>query len=377
MKKTLLIVVLLVSTHQLFAFSTQGKWRWRKDDGTEKTATWIAAENTAITINNTNDLLRLRISLYNDPANPGGFLDGAQLQDSSDLPGAKWDTVRTTARNNPFMFAGTSPNLTDLEKTTNQMTGEGSGLTFTRGRVLVSTEFFPSFTINEGEQTEYEFCIKATSNIQAGTTYYFRVAAAEYPAGLVFPTLSTAEVLPIHLNNFKVEADNNHVKVTWTTTSEINNDHFEVERSTDAINWKTVATIKGSGTSSIAHSYSALDVSPVKGNNYYRIKQYDLNGKSFISDVRSIKMFVDNSLLTVYPNPAKAVINFILRDYTGNNIVATLTNNSGRIIHQENIKAVQANVKYALNMKQQPAPGIYILQLKGEGLSESIRVVVQ
>jgi hypothetical protein len=88
-------------------------------------------------------------------------------------------------------------------------------------------------------------------------------------------------------------------------------------------------------------------------------------------------MFIDNSQLSVYPNPAKAVINFILQDYTGNNVVVTLTNNSGRLIHMENIKEVQANVKYTLNMKQQPAPGIYILQLKGEGLSESMRVIVQ
>lgn len=370
MKKILLLSIVLIVCDNLFAFTTQGNWRWRKDDGTEITATWLADENVAPEIASSDEVLRLRIGLFFES---GGLLDGAILEWSTDQ--ATWDTVNLTATTEPFVLAGSSPNVTNLDPTTMQLSGEG--LAFVAGKIIVTSETLPPHSLGTGNETEYEYCIKPTANMQPSTTYYFRVAAAEYEVDRPLPSLTTATVLPIRIADFTVNPVGKRVKIDWTTASELNNDRFEIERSSDGRTWKAIATIKGSGTTTQVHAYQAYDNLPLKGNNYYRIKQYDLNGKSFISDVRSLKMFIDNSLLTVYPNPAKAVINFILQDYTRNNVVATLSNNSGRLIHQENIKEVQANVKYTLNMKQQPAPGIYILQLKGEGLSKTIKVIVQ
>ena len=86
MKKILLLTALLVTSYNLFAFTTQGVWRWRKDDGSETTATWRADQNTPITISSTDSIIRLRIELYNDinnnGSNSGGLLDGARFEDS-------------------------------------------------------------------------------------------------------------------------------------------------------------------------------------------------------------------------------------------------------------------------------------------------------
>lgn len=371
MKKILLLSIVLIVCNNLFAFTTQGDWRWRKDDGSETTATWLADENVAPEITSFDETLRLRIGLFNEE---GGLLDGAILEFSTDQ--ATWDTVNLTATTEAFVLAGSSPNVTDLEPTTQQLSGEG--LTFDPGKVIVSSEALPPHTVGSGDETEYEYVIKPTANMQPSTTYYFRVNAAEYPADRPLPSLTTAAVLPIRISDFTVKPDGKSVKVEWTTASEQNNDRFEIERSSDGRAWKVIATVKGSGTTSQARHYQAYDNLPLKGMNYYRIKQYDLNGKSFISDVRSIRMLIENNgLLSVYPNPARSVINFSLRDFSGSNVVATLTNNSGKIIHQETIRNFQANAKYTLNIKQQPAPGIYILQIKGEGLAEAIKVVVQ
>lgn len=374
MKKALLVIVLLVSAHQLFAFSTQGKWRWRKDDGNETTATWIAAENTPITINNTNDPLRLRITLYNDPANAGGLIDGAEIDDSSNLPGAKWTKITVDPGTNAFAFLKTSANVADLEPTTQQLSTPLSGFSFVDGFVFVSTELSPAMTVGKKQFTEYEYCLKATNSIQPATTYYFRVNAANYPAAL--PTLSTASVLPIKLANFSVQPDNNHVKLAWTTATELNNDHFDVERSVDAATWKTVVTVKGNGTSSNAHSYQALDINPGKGMNYYRIKQFDLNGKAYVSEIRSLKMFAGSSAINVFPNPAKKNINFSILNNL-NDAAVTLTNSNGKVVHRETIQSVQANTNYSLKLNTQPAPGVYILHLEAKGFSESIKIVVE
>src|SRR5258708_5949632 len=107
MKKTLLLTALLVTSCHLFAFTTQGVWRWRNDDGSETTATWKASQNTPITIYSTDSVIRLRVELYNNGS--GGLLDGALFEDSGNDVGGHWDTIKLAANSdasNAFMLAG-------------------------------------------------------------------------------------------------------------------------------------------------------------------------------------------------------------------------------------------------------------------------------
>lgn len=375
MKKILLLSIMLVTYSNIFAFLTQSNWRWRNDDGSETTATWLAAQNTTPTITSGESTLRLRLEVYSTLSDTT-FLEDT-LQYATSLSGP-WTNISSTAGTNAFVLAGSSPYVTDGEETTEQLSASVNK-PFIPGIINVSKDILND-SLPPDERTEYEWCIKPTANIQTNTTYYFQHwgATAQKKSTATYPSLTTAGVLSIKLVSFTVKPDGKQVKVEWTTASEQNNDRFDIERSSDGRTWKTIATIKGNGTTTQTHSYYAFDNLPVKGTNYYRIKQYDLNGKSFISDVRSLKMFLENnSLLSVYPNPAKSVINFTLQSYSGMNVIATLRNSDGKIIHQETIKEIQANAKYTLNIKQQPLPGIYVLQLKAEGLSETIKVVVQ
>ncbi|HEY2728037.1 MAG TPA: T9SS type A sorting domain-containing protein, partial [Parafilimonas sp.] len=124
-----------------------------------------------------------------------------------------------------------------------------------------------------------------------------------------------------------------------------------------------------------AHTYTAYDNSPLNGKNFYRIKQYDADGKWNESETKVISMQVLKTLLTVFPNPAKENINFTLSNYKGN-VTATLSDVKGRVIHTEIITVNESNT-YKLNLKNMPAPGIYILQLKGDNLSANSNVIIQ
>jgi hypothetical protein len=379
MKKFLLLSFLIVSAINSFAFVTQGHWRWRKDDGSETTATWLAGEDTAATISSSSDNIRLRLEFFN-ANNDSTNLNTSVLTYSAD-GGITWDSVTNFAGTKAFVLAGSSLYVNNYDSTTQQLSGE-PGYTFVPGQIIISTDTLGPRNLDPNQLTEYEWVIKPTSNIQPNTTYLFKgdtKPGDNFYDGTIPPaSLVTAEVLAIKLADFSVQPDKGRVLIQWSTANEQNNDRFDIERSSDGRTWKTIATVKGNGTSTQTHSYQAYDNLPVRGMNYYRIRQYDLNGKSSVSDIRSIKMFIENnSLLSVYPNPAKAVINFSLQNYSGNNVIATLSNSNGRVIHQETIKEMQANTKYTLNIKQQPAPGMYVLQLKGNGLSKTIKVVVQ
>jgi len=374
MKKVLLLAVLLTAYSNLFAFLTQGNWRWRKDDGSETTATWLAAQNTAPTITTTDSVLRLRIEVYNTQTSDIGLLD--TLQYTTDTTNGPWIDITPVAGSNAFMIAGSSPYVVDSEATTSQLVGV-SNSPFKPGFIMVSHEVLYD-TLPVDMRTEYEWCIKPTANIQTNTTYYFQHwgSTAQKKKTTPFPKLKTAGVLAIKLSGFKVTPEDKQVKLEWTTASEEYNNRFEIERSSDTRNWKVIGSVMGSGTTSLAHTYQLYDKDPLSGMNYYRIRQYDNNGKSTVSEIKSLRMILANSLVLVYPNPVKGSINFSLKQYAGGDLYITLTSNNGKIIHRETVKDAQAGITYTLNTAK-PSAGFYVLHVKGESLSESIKVVVQ
>ena len=376
MKKILLVTALLVTSYNVFAFATQGVWRWRKDDGSETSATWKAAQNTPITIYSTDSVIRLRIELYANTS-LGGTLDNAYFQDSSNEPGSGWNTIFLEANESAFVLAGTSPFITDLESTTHQLSGQSvPPYTFVPGHEIVSTDSLPKAELNNGEVTEYEYAIKPSSNIKPGVTYYFRVFAANYDFNYIYPSLTTADILPVNISAFNVAPSKNSVSITWTTATETNNSHFDIERSTDGKTYSKIATVQGNGTTSLSHTYQTYDNKPLNGTNFYHIKQVDADGKFQVSDVRFVKMTLQNYILNVYPNPTHGDITFNLNNYNGTSVTATLQNTSGKTVHQELIQ-LNGAASYKLNLQSKLAPGIYFLQLKADALSESIKVVVQ
>jgi hypothetical protein len=370
MKKLFLFAILLTSFSHIFAFTTQGNWRWRNDDGSETTATWIAAQNTDAAITSASDPIRLRVELYNAS---GGLLDDAIFEDST--AGGTWDTIKLAAdADDAFVLAGTSPNVTDLEATTQQLASPHNA-TYVAGKIIVSSEKLPAFTVGSSSGTEYEYVIKPTANLLPSTTYYFRVDAANWPDPL--PSLTTAAVLPVSLLDFTLKKDGKKVRLDWSTASEQNNDRFEIEKSNDGRAWSTIATIKANGTSNEIHHYNAYDEAPFNGVNYYRLKQFDLDGHSKVSAIKSLKFVTQLNLVTISPNPSRGVINFKLENISATNVSVSLTNTNGKLIYREIMNTVDAGKAYKLNLLQQPAPGMYILNLQAEGLKESIKVVIQ
>src|SRR4030095_14541613 len=82
--------------------------------------------------------------------------------------------------------------------------------------------------------------------------------------------------LPIKLEYFTVAKRGSQVEVKWKTSEEINLDYFSIEHSLDVINFKSLKETKGSGNSSGAE-YSYIHPNPVKGLQYYRLVEYELD----------------------------------------------------------------------------------------------------
>lgn len=126
------------------------------------------------------------------------------------------------------------------------------------------------------------------------------------PVGTIVPTPGCIP-LPVEYLSFNGKYEDYDNVLQWTTATEINNRGFEVEHSTDCIQFKSKGFVSGVGNSNIMQSYVFIDQQPAPGIHYYRLNQIDFDGKNEYSSVISVYV-PEQSDLFFYPNPANDYI---------------------------------------------------------------------
>src|SRR5690606_25365860 len=109
--------------------------------------------------------------------------------------------------------------------------------------------------------------------------------------------------LPVQFLGINAVQKGSGVNVSWSTSFEQNNQYFNVERSVDGRTWETINSVASKGNSSVVVNYTAYDAKPNAGNNLYRIKQFDLDGRVSTSSIAKIKVNIDKTTATVLANP--------------------------------------------------------------------------
>jgi len=184
-------------------------------------------------------------------------------------------------------------------------------------------------------------------------------------------TFSSTNPLPIELINFSATPTQQNVVLNWQTASEINNDYFEIERSTDGENFISINQIKGAGNSSQLLNYTNIDNNPFIGESYYRLKQTDFDGAYSYSDVKQVN-FISSDVMRIYPNPAQ---NEVFVQFNEEIIFdeITLTDVTGKIILVLNSKD-KSLIKLDISTLSN---GIYLVRCKGNGRIISQKLVVE
>lgn len=121
-------------------------------------------------------------------------------------------------------------------------------------------------------------------------------------------TNSIDKVLSVDYSSFDAYALNNTANITWTTESETNNDHFEVERSLDRKEFKTIALVFGpEGNATTTNKYSFNDkAKDIRSHDlaYYRLKQIDFDGNVTYTEVKMVRFGTDTQATAqIFPHP--------------------------------------------------------------------------
>ena len=171
--------------------------------------------------------------------------------------------------------------------------------------------------------------------------------------------------LPVELISFDAYILNNQVVIEWVTASEINNDFFTIQRSSDGINFEDILQVDGAGNSNVLLNYSAIDNNPIIGKTYYRLKQTDFDGRFTFSNLKLIDFVKmgNKAEMVLYPNPVTSSLNISLAGFSAyNDVLISIQNTSGkRVFSTRFIVDGDGNALVKVNEVEGLSKGIYIV----------------
>jgi len=184
--------------------------------------------------------------------------------------------------------------------------------------------------------------------------------------------------LPISLQQFSATTERNRVKLEWTTATEENNAYFELQRSTNSWNYTTIGTVQGRGTTAGRSDYLFHDNRPEAGTNYYRLLQYDVNGKMTNHGIRTAMFKAKSIQLTISPNLVnnQAQIQFMLAKAGAYRI--ELIDARGAFVKEitRGVGDAERVIAHSLHAGAH-APGVYIVRLTTNDEIITQRMIIQ
>ncbi|MCH2225864.1 MAG: T9SS type A sorting domain-containing protein [Crocinitomicaceae bacterium] len=237
--------------------------------------------------------------------------------------------------------------------------------------VILSIESNPSFiTPTLGGAYEFYALSHSTTNpienLSLGNNMLDLINGCFERSNYIGEIICDPIALPVELIDFQASLnEKDQVDITWKTATERENDYFMIQRSQDLQVWEDIGKVNGAVNSNSMLSYGFVDLNPLKGISYYRLKQIDLNGEHTFSDSRFVERLI-SSLGLIYPNPNTG--EFVVQTSNSKELFVQVFTMDGK-----QVKQIWVNGKVSLKL----TTGVYyfIYQLSGKQYNEKVVVM--
>ena len=240
-----------------------------------------------------------------------------------------------------------------------------ANLTYSFKNNIVYFEFLninlpDSATNYSGSQGWITFKVKPLAGVAVGTyidnkaSIYF-----DYNKPIVTNIARTliSTIVPVKLLSYSLrltQGDKKVVENIWSTANEINASHFNIQRSIDGVNFKTVGQVKAVGVSTYSFIDNSLNSIDKQKTIFYRLQMVDNDGRFEYSPIREINLQPSISNIRLYPNPTKDMVTI----ECANAKEILITDYLGRIIYRSTVNRQQTTVGL-----KQFKKGIYLVQV--------------
>lgn len=235
---------------------------------------------------------------------------------------------------------------------------------------------FTANPVNGGENPIFKFLVNNVSQQSGPSAQFSRTVspgdqvACEMTSSeacvdekvVVSNTITLESVLPITLINFSGSETPSGNALSWKTLTEKNSSHFELEKAYNSNQFETLATIKAAGNSSSFRNYSYLDIKPLSGKNFYRLKMIDIDGSYQYSRVVLIDNKNEQSGIRLLNNPthSNGFASMIITNAERGHAEIIISNLSGQIVQSHKVNNISGTQQLVIDSKRLSS-GIYII----------------
>jgi hypothetical protein len=170
------------------------------------------------------------------------------------------------------------------------------------------------------------------------------------------PSGFTMVTLPVTFVSFSANRSQGTVQLVWNTENEMDNSHFEVERSANGSDWETIGNV-AAGTSSSADSYTYRDETAPAAQTQYRIRQVDLDGNYGYSKVVLVSGTTTAQATII---ASGKTVSIFPANISGSRLIARVITIGGQVLQQQSFESTEGRID--LNVCT-ATTGVYIVQV--------------
>lgn len=166
--------------------------------------------------------------------------------------------------------------------------------------------------------------------------------------------------------NFTAVREKKSVVISWMTYSEVNNSYFTIERSANGTDFEAITRVDGITNSNALRKYEFRDKDPLPKQNYYRLRQVDMNGNSKFSNIISTiatSNVKEVKITRVHPNPFDDQFTVDFISPANQQFSLMLLSGDGKIVHEQPVTGIKGTNSVLVKPDSLLKKGTYFIPL--------------